>query len=74
MGLQQAIDGQRYRYMSGRGVLIEDEIPAIVIDRLFALGDPQGDGGRCGCRLSFENGDVLVRSHVTHVFGGFSSY
>ena len=38
MGLQQAIDAPRYRYMSGRGVLLEDEIPATVIDRLIALG------------------------------------
>jgi gamma-glutamyltranspeptidase/glutathione hydrolase len=38
MGLQQAIDAPRYRYMSGRDVLLEDEIPATVIDRLIALG------------------------------------
>ena len=38
MGLQQAIDAPRYRYMSGRAVLLEDEIPATVIDRLIALG------------------------------------
>ena len=38
MGLQQAIDAPRYRYMNGRAVLLEDEIPATVIDRLIALG------------------------------------
>ncbi len=38
MGLQQAIDAPRYRYMSGRSVLLEDEIPATVTDRLIALG------------------------------------
>ena len=38
MGLQQAIDAPRYRYMSGRDVLLEEEIPATVIDRLIALG------------------------------------
>jgi gamma-glutamyltranspeptidase/glutathione hydrolase len=38
MGLQQAIDAPRYRYMSGRDVLLQDEIPATVIDRLIALG------------------------------------
>jgi len=38
MGLQQAIDAPRYRYMSGRDVLLEDEIPATVISRLLALG------------------------------------
>jgi hypothetical protein len=34
----------RYRYMSGRGVLLEDEIPATVpvtvSDRLIALAHP----------------------------------
>ncbi|HYJ89505.1 MAG TPA: hypothetical protein VEW46_25815 [Pyrinomonadaceae bacterium] len=30
MGLQQAIDAPRYRYMSGRNVWLEDEIPATV--------------------------------------------
>ena len=38
MGLQQAIEAPRFRYMSGKDVLIEDEIPAAVIDRLVALG------------------------------------
>jgi gamma-glutamyltranspeptidase / glutathione hydrolase len=38
MGLQQAIDAPRYRYMSGKDVLLEDEIPATVIGRLLALG------------------------------------
>jgi gamma-glutamyltranspeptidase/glutathione hydrolase len=38
MGLQQAIDAPRYRYMSGKDVLLEDEIPATVIDQLIALG------------------------------------
>jgi gamma-glutamyltranspeptidase/glutathione hydrolase len=36
MGLQQAIDAPRFRYMSGRDVLLEDEIPAI--NRLMVLG------------------------------------
>ena len=38
MGLQQAIDAPRYRYTSGRGVLLEDEIGASVIERLIARG------------------------------------
>ena len=38
MGLQQAIEAPRYRYMGGRDVLLEDEIPASVIDRLIAMG------------------------------------
>ena len=38
MGLQQALDATRYRYISGKDVLLEDEIPARVIERLLALG------------------------------------
>jgi hypothetical protein len=38
LGLQQAIDAPRSSYMSGRDVLLEDEITATVIDRLIALG------------------------------------
>jgi len=38
MGLQQALDAPRYRYISGKDVLLEDEIPARVIERLLALG------------------------------------
>ena len=38
MGLQQAIDAPRYRYMDGKDVLLEDELGATVIDRLLALG------------------------------------
>jgi len=38
MGLQQAIDAPRYRYMTGKDVLLEDEIGATVIRRLMALG------------------------------------
>ena len=38
MGLQQAIDAPRFRYMTGRNILLEDEIPATVINRLIALG------------------------------------
>ncbi|HXQ73835.1 MAG TPA: gamma-glutamyltransferase [Pyrinomonadaceae bacterium] len=38
MGLQQSLDAPRYRYMSGRDVLLEDEIGVRVIARLLALG------------------------------------
>ena len=38
MGLQQAIDAPRYRYMNGREVLLEEEIPPTVINHLIALG------------------------------------
>jgi len=38
MGLQQAIEAPRYRYMTGRDVLLEDEIGPTVISRLIGLG------------------------------------
>ena len=38
MGLQEAIDAPRYRYMTGKNVLLEDEIGATIIRRLMALG------------------------------------
>jgi gamma-glutamyltranspeptidase/glutathione hydrolase len=42
MGLQQAIDAPRFRYTSGRSVLLEDEIPANIIDRLIERGHLRG--------------------------------
>ncbi len=38
MNLQQAIDAPRVRYMSGRGVMLEDTLPRDVIDGLVARG------------------------------------
>jgi gamma-glutamyltranspeptidase / glutathione hydrolase len=38
MGLQQAIDAPRFRFTSGRGVLLEDELTDPVIQKLISLG------------------------------------
>ena len=38
MSLQEAIDAPRYRFMTGRGVLMEDELGSLVIDQLMKLG------------------------------------
>ena len=38
MGLQQALEAPRFRYMEGRDVLLENEIPATVINQLIAMG------------------------------------
>jgi gamma-glutamyltranspeptidase / glutathione hydrolase len=38
MGLQQAIDAPRFRYLNGRNVLLEDELGPGVFERLFAMG------------------------------------
>jgi len=42
MGLQQAIDAPRFRFTSGKSVLMEDELSAPVIDRLLAMGHVRG--------------------------------
>ena len=46
MNLQEAIDAARYRFMSGRGVLLEDGLGAPVIQRLIALGHARQTCGR----------------------------
>jgi gamma-glutamyltranspeptidase/glutathione hydrolase len=38
MSLQEAIDAPRYRFMTGRAVLIEDELGSSVIEELLKLG------------------------------------
>jgi gamma-glutamyltranspeptidase / glutathione hydrolase len=38
MGLQEAIDAPRFRFMAGRSVLLEEELSAAVIQKLTALG------------------------------------
>ena len=38
MNLQEAIDAARYRFMSGRGVLMEDGLGTSVIERLISMG------------------------------------
>ena len=50
MGLQQAFDAPRYRYMSGRGVLLEDEIPATVARKTECPANRPGPPARCSSR------------------------
>ena len=38
MDLQQAIDAPRFRFMTGKSVLLEDELTAPVIEKLIAMG------------------------------------
>ena len=38
LNLQQAIDAPRVRYISGRGVMMDDELTAPVIEALIARG------------------------------------
>ncbi|HEY6217839.1 MAG TPA: gamma-glutamyltransferase [Pyrinomonadaceae bacterium] len=70
MGLQQAIDAPRFRYMSGREVLL-DEFPETVIDRLIALGHRRASppgllrssmGGGQAIMIDPENGTLMGAS------------
>jgi gamma-glutamyltranspeptidase/glutathione hydrolase len=38
MDLQEAIDAPRFRFMTGKSVLFEDELTAPVIEKLIAMG------------------------------------
>ena len=38
MNLQEAIDAARYRFLSGKNVLMEDELGTSVIERLISMG------------------------------------
>src|ERR1041385_2439111 len=71
MGLQQAIDAPRYRYMGGKEVLLEDEIPTMIIDRLLALGHVrasppgllrQSMGGGQAIMIDLVNGSLMGAS------------
>jgi gamma-glutamyltranspeptidase/glutathione hydrolase len=42
MGLQEAMDAPRYRFTSGRSVLMEDELGSSVIEQLLSMGHVRG--------------------------------
>ena len=71
MGLQQAIDAPRYRYMSGRDVLLEDEIPATVIRQLMALGHRRASPPGV-LRSSMGGGQVIMIDPVNKTLMGAS--
>lgn len=71
MGLQQAIDAPRFRYLSGRSVLLENEIPANVIARLLERGhlraSPPG-----ALRSSMGGGQAIMIDPVSKTLMGAS--
>jgi gamma-glutamyltranspeptidase/glutathione hydrolase len=71
MGLQQAIDAPRYRYMSGKDILLEDEIPATVIARLLALGHRR-TSPRGILRSSMGGGQAIMIDPVSKTLMGAS--
>jgi gamma-glutamyltranspeptidase/glutathione hydrolase len=72
LNLQEAIDAPRVRYISGRGVMMEDELTAPVIERLIARGHervlPEGRthrglmGGGQAIMIDHETGALLGAS------------
>ena len=71
MGLQQAIDSPRYRYVNGRSVLLEDEIPANVIDRLIAMGHVRASPSGA-LRSSMGGGQAIMIDPVSKTLMGAS--
>jgi gamma-glutamyltranspeptidase/glutathione hydrolase len=71
MGLQEAIDAPRYRYMNGREVLFEDEIGAAVIGRLMAMGHRRGSPPGV-LRSSMGGGQAIMIDPVNKTLMGAS--
>jgi gamma-glutamyltranspeptidase/glutathione hydrolase len=71
MGLQQALDAPRYRYMTGKDVLLEDEIPASVISRLMALGHRRASPPGI-LRSSMGGGQAIMIDPVSRTLMGAS--
>ena len=71
MGLQQAIDAPRFRYTSGRSVLLEDEIPKTVIDRLIEMGHVR-DSPPGVLRSSMGGGQAIMIDPVSRTLMGAS--
>jgi gamma-glutamyltranspeptidase / glutathione hydrolase len=71
MGLQQAIDAPRYRFTSGKSVLMEDELGAPVIDRLLAMGHVRGTPPGV-LRSSMGGGQAIMIDPVSKTLMGAS--
>jgi gamma-glutamyltranspeptidase / glutathione hydrolase len=71
MGLQQAIDAPRFRYTNGRSVLLEDEIPKTVIDRLIEMGHVRGSPPGV-LRSSMGGGQAIMIDPVSRTLMGAS--
>ncbi|HEV8483141.1 MAG TPA: gamma-glutamyltransferase [Blastocatellia bacterium] len=73
MNVQQAIEAPRYRYMSGNGVLLEDELTDGVIDRLIERGHRRArpDAGYT-IRAQMGGGQAIMIDSVTGTLMGGS--
>ena len=71
MNLQEAIDAARYRFMSGRGVLFEDELGASVIARLASMGHVRAKPPGV-LRSSMGGGQAIMIDPVSNTLMGAS--
>jgi gamma-glutamyltranspeptidase/glutathione hydrolase len=71
MGLQEAIDAPRYRFMTGRDVLMEDELGSSVIDQLLKLGHVRAKPPGI-LRSSMGGGQAIMIDPVTKTLLGAS--
>jgi gamma-glutamyltranspeptidase/glutathione hydrolase len=71
MGLQEAIDAPRYRYMNGKDVLLEDEIGPTVISRLLSMGHHRATPPGI-LRSSMGGGQAIMIDPTNHTLMGAS--
>jgi gamma-glutamyltranspeptidase/glutathione hydrolase len=71
MGLQEAIDAPRFRFMNGKSLLLEDELGASVIERLLAMGHVRGEPPGL-LRSSMGGGQAIMIDPVSKTLMGAS--
>ena len=71
MSLQQAIDAPRYRFVTGRDVLMEDELGSSLIDQLLKLGHVRAKPPGV-LRSSMGGGQAIMIDPVTKTLMGAS--
>jgi gamma-glutamyltranspeptidase / glutathione hydrolase len=71
MNLQEAIDAARYRFVSGRNVLMENELGASVIERLLSMGHVRGKPPGM-LRRSMGGGQAIMIDPVSKTLMGAS--
>jgi gamma-glutamyltranspeptidase/glutathione hydrolase len=71
MDLQEAIDAPRFRFTTGKSVLLEDELTPTIIDKLIALGHVRGTPPGV-LRSSMGGGQAIMIDPVTKTLMGAS--
>ena len=71
MGLQEAIDAPRFRFMSGKTLLLEEELSASTIQKLIAMGHVRGTPPGI-LRSSMGGGQAIMIDPVSKTLMGAS--